>query len=142
MFKSYKDYYSNVYINQIIIWIVFDFYILNKYMYYYICISYKIIIFNLNLIFFRYFIMIRFIDLHLVGIMVNMEDIDRQRLLLLVYINLGSTKIIIFIFNFGWILQFRVGMMVNIMIMEFNIIRVVLGMMFMVSNMLKLEFNR
>jgi hypothetical protein len=70
-------------------------------MYYYICISYKIIIFNLNLIFFRYFIMIRFIDLHLVGIMVNMEDIDRQRLLLLVYINLGSTKIIIFIFNFG-----------------------------------------
>ena len=70
-------------------------------MYYYICISYKIIIFNLNLIFFRYFIMIRFIDFDLVGIMVNMEDIDRQRLLLLVYINLGSTKIIIFIFNFG-----------------------------------------
>jgi hypothetical protein len=70
-------------------------------MYYYICLSYKIIIFNLNLIFFRYFIMIRFIDFDLVGIMVNMEDIDRQRLLLLVYINLGSTKIIIFIFNFG-----------------------------------------
>ena len=70
-------------------------------MYYYICISYKIIIFNLNLIFFRYFIMIRFIDFDLVGIMVNMEDIDRQRLLMLVYINLGSTKIIIFIFNFG-----------------------------------------
>jgi hypothetical protein len=45
--------------------------------------------------------MIRFIDFDLVGIMVNMEDIDRQRLLLLVYINLGSTKIIIFIFNFG-----------------------------------------
>jgi len=72
--------------------------------------------------------MIRFIDLHLVGIMVNMEDIDRQRLLLLVYINLGS--------------NFMVGMRVNIMIMAFNIIRVVLGMMFMVSNMLKLEFNR
>jgi hypothetical protein len=35
-----------------------------------------------------------------------------------------------------------VGMRVNIMIMAFNIIRVVLGMMFMVSNMLKLEFNR
>jgi len=64
--------------------------------------------------------MIHFIDFDLVGIMVHMEDINRLCLLLLVYINLGR--------------KFKVGMRVDIMMMEFNII-MVLRMKFMAINM-------